>query len=141
MANTGLSMPKVGAATGNAAKVAAIVAFIPSFFSILPQNIGLVICAGMVTCAAITAAVPAPTHSRVLITLYQIVRVAGLGVRYAVPYMVAHLGKATSAPAVAPMTTPAVMSTTASTPAPTTPVLTSPASTMAEGEGAGGTVP
>ena len=103
MVNTGQSMPKVCTTTGNTAKVAAIVAFIPSFFAVLPQNLGLVICAGMVTCAAITAAVPAPTQSRVLITLYQIVRVAGLGVRYAVPYMVAHLSKATPAPALAPV--------------------------------------
>lgn len=139
MANTGLSVPKVGTATGNAAKVAAIVAFIPSFFSILPQNIGLVICAGMVTCAAITAAVPAPTQSRVLITLYQIVRVAGLGVRYAVPYMVAHLGKATSAPAVAPIAMSPVMPTAMPAGAPTP--ASTPAPITAEGGSAGDTVP
>lgn len=99
MANTGQSAPVACTTTGNTAKVAAIVAFIPSFFAVLPQNIGLAICAGMVTCAAITAAVPAPSQNRVLIVLYQIVRVAGLGVRYAVPYMAAHLGRAAPAPA------------------------------------------
>ncbi|MCP1241749.1 hypothetical protein GOB86_10970 [Acetobacter lambici] len=93
MANTGQSVPITGATTGNTAKVAAIVAFIPSFFAMLPQNVALFICAGMVTCAAITAAVPAPAQGRVLVALYQIVRVAGLGVRYAVPYMAVHLTK------------------------------------------------
>lgn len=93
MANTGQNAPATGAITCNTAKVAAIVAFIPSFFAMLPQNVALAICAGMVTCAAITAAVPAPAHSRVLVVLYQIVRVAGLGVQYAVPYMATHLAK------------------------------------------------
>ena len=96
MADTGQRAPVAGATTRNTAKVAAIVAFIPSFFAILPQNLALVICAGMVTCAAITAAVPAPVHGRVLVVLYQIVRVTGLGVRYAVPYMATHLVKATA---------------------------------------------
>ncbi len=96
MANTGQRAPVTGAATYNTAKVAAIVAFIPSFFAVLPQSVALVICAGMVTCAAITAAVPAPAQNRVLVGLYQIVRVAGLGVRYAVPYMATHLVKTTS---------------------------------------------
>ncbi|MFT8419580.1 MAG: hypothetical protein ABF636_12250 [Acetobacter sp.] len=99
MANSGQSAPIAGVTTCNTAKVAAIVAFIPSFFSVLPQNIALFICAGMVTCAAITAAVPAPAHNRVLVVLYQIVRVAGLGVRYAVPYMATHLAKAPPATA------------------------------------------
>lgn len=94
MANTGQHTPGMGATTRNTATVAAIVAFIPSFFAVMPQNVALCICAGMVTCAAITAAVPAPVHGRVLVVLYQIVRVAGLGVRYAVPYMATHLGKA-----------------------------------------------
>ncbi|MDE7547867.1 hypothetical protein PY793_07690 [Acetobacter fabarum] len=97
MADTGQNVPAVGSVTRNTAKVAAIIAFIPSFFSVLPQNVALVICAGMVTCAAITAAVPAPVHGRVLVALYQIVRVTGLGVQYAVPYMASHLVKATSA--------------------------------------------
>lgn len=93
MANTGQSAPVAGSTTRNTAKVAAIVAFIPTFFAALPQNMALVICAGMVTCAAITAAVPAPVHNRVLVVVYQIVRVAGLGVQYAVPYMATHLVK------------------------------------------------
>lgn len=97
MVNTGQSVPAAGNATRNTAKVAAIVAFIPSFFAVLPQNMALVICAGMVTCAAITAAVPAPVHNRLLIGLYQIVRVTGLGVQYAVPYMATHLANAASA--------------------------------------------
>ncbi|WP_338332019.1 hypothetical protein [Acetobacter sp. LMG 32666] len=101
MANTGQSVPITGGTTGNTAKVAAIVAFIPSFFAMLPQNIALFICAGMVTCAAITAAVPAPAQGRVLVALYQIVRVAGLGVRYAVPYMALHLSKTAPAQTVA----------------------------------------
>lgn len=102
MANTGQSAPVACTTTGNTAKVAAIVAFIPSFFAVLPQNIGLAICAGMVTCAAITAAVPAPSQNRMLVVLYQIVRVAGLGVRYAVPYMAAHLSRTAPAPASSP---------------------------------------
>lgn len=93
MANTGQPAPVAGSTTRNTAKVAAIVAFIPTFFAALPQNMALVICAGMVTCAAITAAVPAPMHNRVLVVVYQIVRVAGLGVQYAVPYMATHLVK------------------------------------------------
>jgi hypothetical protein len=97
MADTGHNVPVMGSVTRNTAKVAAIVAFIPSFFSVLPPNLALVICAGMVTCAAITAAVPAPVHGRLLVVLYQIVRVAGLGVQYAVPYMAAHLVKTPSA--------------------------------------------
>ena len=100
MVDTGQSAPVAGATTRNTAKVATIVAFIPSFFSVLPPNLALVICAGMVTCAAITAAVPAPVHGRLLVVLYQIVRVAGLGVRHAAPYMVAHLSKATPAHAL-----------------------------------------
>ncbi|WP_159102001.1 hypothetical protein [Acetobacter okinawensis] len=40
MANTGQSAPVACTTTGNTAKVAAIVAFIPSFFAVLPQNIG-----------------------------------------------------------------------------------------------------
>ncbi|MCI1437821.1 MAG: hypothetical protein LKI03_00055 [Acetobacter indonesiensis] len=82
----------------NTAKVAAIVALIPSVFSALPQNVSLLVCAVMVTCAAITAAVPAPAHSRILIALYQIVRIGGLGVRYAVPYMATHLVKSAATP-------------------------------------------
>lgn len=119
MANTGQSAPVAGVTTCNTVKVAAIVAFIPSFFSMLPQNIALLICAGMVTCAAITAAVPAPAHNRVLVVLYQIVRVTGLGVRYAVPYMATHLVKPSPAPsstfAGVPTTTPADISSSAST--------------------------
>ncbi|MFT9385510.1 hypothetical protein [Acetobacter sp.] len=85
-------------ASFNTFKVAAIVALIPSVFSALPQNISLLVCAVMVTCAAITAAVPAPAHSRILIALYQVVRIGGLGVRYAVPYMATHLVKGASTP-------------------------------------------
>jgi hypothetical protein len=97
MADTGHNVPVMGSVTRNTAKVAAIIAFIPSFFSVLPQNVALVICAGMVTCAAITAAVPAPVHGRLLVALYQMVRVTGLGVQYAMPYMATHLVKTPSA--------------------------------------------
>lgn len=98
--------PDKKAAVVNTAKVAGIVALIPSLFSALPQNVGLIICATMVTCAAITASVPAPTGNRFLIALYQAVRVIGLGVKYAIPYAATHLVKAAPANPEAPLSGP-----------------------------------
>ena len=86
----------------NTAKVAAIIAFIPGLFSALPENVSLIICAVMITCAAITASVPAPVHNRLLISLYQLVRIGGLGIQYAVPYMATHLVKGASIPTDTP---------------------------------------
>ncbi|NSL91683.1 hypothetical protein [Acetobacter syzygii] len=90
----------------NTAKVAGIAALLPSLFSALPQNIALIIATTMITCAAITASVPAPTHNRVLIALYQVVRVIGLGVSYAFPYMATHLMKGAPAAPTAPLAGP-----------------------------------
>lgn len=86
--------PDKKTAVVNTAKVAGIVTLLPSLFSTLPQNVALIICATMVTCAAITASVPAPTSNRLLIALYQAVRVVGLGIKYALPYVATHLVKA-----------------------------------------------
>ena len=98
--------PNKKTAVVNTAKVAGIMALVPSLFSALPQNVGLAICATMVTCAAITAAVPAPTGNRFLIALYQAVRVIGLGVKYAIPYAATHLVKAASAAPETPLAGP-----------------------------------
>ncbi|MBS0988057.1 hypothetical protein JK182_05115 [Acetobacter okinawensis] len=98
--------PDKKTAVVNTAKVAGIVTLIPSLFSALPQNVALIICATMVTCAAITASVPAPTSNRLLIALYQAVRVIGLGVKYAIPYVATHLVKATPAAPAAPLVGP-----------------------------------
>lgn len=86
----------------NTAKVAANLALIPSLFSVLPQNVSLIICVAMITCAGITASVPAPVHNRLLIGLYQLVRIGGLGIRYAIPYVATHLVKGASGPTDAP---------------------------------------
>lgn len=85
--------PASNVAVVNTAKVAGNLALLPILFSSLPQNIALPICITMVTCAGIIASVPAPTNHRVLIALYQLVRVVGLGVGYALPYVATHLGK------------------------------------------------
>lgn len=98
--------PDKKTAVVNTAKVAGIVALLPSLFSSLPQNIALIICATMVTCAAITASVPAPASNRFLIALYQAVRVIGLGVKYAIPYAATHLVKAAPAAPAAPLVGP-----------------------------------
>lgn len=98
--------PDKKTAVVNTAKVAGIVALIPSLFSTLPQNVALIICATMVTCAAITASVPAPTSNRLLIALYQAVRVVGLGIKYALPYAATHLVKAAPAAPAAPLAGP-----------------------------------
>ena len=88
------------------AKVAGIVALLPSLFSTLPQNVALIICATMVTCAAITASVPAPASNRFLIALYQTVRVIGLGIKYAIPYAATHLVKSAPVTPTAPLVGP-----------------------------------
>lgn len=80
-------------AVANTAKVAAVLAFFPTLMSVLPERIALAVCIVMVTCSAIVASVPAPSKNRLLIALYQLVRVGGLGVKYAVPYMATHLIK------------------------------------------------
>ena len=85
----------------NTAKIAGIVAFLPTVLTALPEWASLSICTAMITCAAITASVPAPSKSRVLIALYQAVRVIGLNVGSALPYVATHLVK--SAPATAPV--------------------------------------
>lgn len=90
--------PPQPSAVANTAKVAAVLAFFPSLMSVLPERIALVVCVVMVTCSAIVAAVPAPSKNRLLIALYQLVRVGGLGVKYAVPYMATHLIKNSSEP-------------------------------------------
>jgi hypothetical protein len=98
--------PDKKTAVVNTAKVAGIVTLLPSLFSTLPQNVALIICATMVTCAAITASVPAPTSNRLLIALYQAVRVVGLGIKYALPYVATHLVKAAPAAPAAPLAGP-----------------------------------
>ena len=80
-------------ATANTVKVAAIVTLLPSLMAVLPPGCALSICVTMITCAAITASVPAPTHGRVLVGVYQVVRVVGLGVKYAIPYVATHLAR------------------------------------------------
>lgn len=75
------------------AKVVALGTLVPGVFAALPEKVSISIAAVMITCAAITASVPAPQKNRVLIYLYQIVRVIGLGVSYAVPYVATHLTK------------------------------------------------
>lgn len=82
----------------NTAKIAGIVAFIPTVLTALPEWASLSICTVMITCAAITASVPAPSKSRLLIALYQIVRVIGLNVGAALPYVATHLVKTPVAP-------------------------------------------
>lgn len=87
-------MPASGpTATANTVKVAAIVTLLPSLMAVLPPGCALSICVTMITCAAITASVPAPTHGRVLVGVYQVVRVVGLGVKYAIPYVATHLAR------------------------------------------------
>ncbi|MFT8723619.1 MAG: hypothetical protein ABF759_13755 [Acetobacter malorum] len=98
--------PDKKTAVVNTAKVAGIVTLLPSLFSALPQNVALIICATMVTCAAITASVPAPTTNRFLIILYQAVRVVGLGIKYAIPYVATHLVKAAPAAPATPLAGP-----------------------------------
>ena len=82
----------------NTAKIAGIVAFLPTVLTAIPEWASLSICTVMITCAAITASVPAPSKSRVLIVLYQAVRVIGLNVGSALPYVATHLVK--SAPTI-----------------------------------------
>ena len=90
----------------NTAKIAGIVAFLPTVLTSLPEWASLSICTVMITCAAITASVPAPSKSRVLIALYQVVRVIGLNVGSALPYVAAHLVKGASSDASTPLAAP-----------------------------------
>lgn len=90
----------------NTAKIAGIVAFLPTVLTELPQNVALPACIAVITCAAITASVPAPLHNRILIFLYQVVRVVGLGVKYAFPYVATHLVKGTPVTPTAPLAGP-----------------------------------
>ena len=90
----------------NTAKIAGIVAFLPTVLTALPEWASLSICTVMITCAAITASVPAPNKSRVLIALYQVVRVIGLNVGSALPYVATHLVKGAPAAPVAPLAGP-----------------------------------
>ena len=90
--------PAQPGAVANTAKVAAFFAFVPTLLSMLPPRLGFVVCVVIITCAAIIAAVPAPSKSRLLIALYQFVRVVGLNVKYALPYMATHLVKSPSDP-------------------------------------------
>lgn len=88
--------PPQPSAVANTAKVAAIFAFVPTLLSALPPRVAFVVCVMIVTCAAIIAAVPAPSKNRLLIVLYQFVRVVGINVKYALPYMATHLVKSPS---------------------------------------------
>ena len=90
----------------NAAKIAGIVAFLPTVLTALPEWASLSICTVMITCAAITASVPAPSKSRVLIALYQVVRVIGLNVGSALPYVATHLTKGAVTPVSSPLAGP-----------------------------------
>ncbi|GBQ50690.1 hypothetical protein [Acetobacter ghanensis] len=103
--------PANNATVVNTAKVAGILALLPTLFSSLPPTVALTICITMVTCAAITASVPAPTNNRVLIALYQVVRVIGLGVSYALPYVATHLVKGGPSVSTAPQAVPASVGT------------------------------
>lgn len=83
----------VGGVLKTTAKVSTIATFLPTILLSLPQWASLTICIVIVTCAAITASAPPPSKSRLLIALYQIVRVIGLNVGAALPYVATHLVK------------------------------------------------
>lgn len=87
--------PNTSSAAGNVVRMVGLGTMIPVFLTSIPPTYALAICVVIVTCSAIMAAVPAPSanNPKVLIYAYQALRIASMGVKYAIPYMSTHLVK------------------------------------------------
>lgn len=77
----------------NGAKIAGIVTLVAGVLPYFPYTVDLYALGVFLVCGGIVAAVPAPKSNKVLIALYTVVRIGAGAVKYAVPYMAAHLAK------------------------------------------------